>query len=113
MIKGKSVIKFLATSLLYSSIVCLVDFLIIYFYLGDLNQIQESLSFVMLLEGGIGLTAGGAAVFYSPMGAKISEVLFHSKPWNAKRQIETEKHALVWIGTGIFLVFSALLVSAV
>lgn len=111
MIRGKSVLEFLAASLLYFSIVSLADFLIIYFFFGDPNQIKESLSFVMLLEGGIGLTAGGAAVFYSPMGAKISEVLFHSKPWNAKRQIETEKHAMVWIGTGIFLVFAALLVS--
>lgn len=109
----KPVIEFLAASLLYSSIVALADFVIIFFLLGDLNQIKESLSFVMLLEGGIGLTAGGAAVFYSPLGAKISEVLFHSKPWNAKRQKETEKHATVWIGTGVFLVLAALLLSAV
>ncbi len=111
--RGKTVIEFLAAILLYSSIVALADFLIIFFFLGDLNKIKESLSFVMLLEGGIGLTAGGAAVFYSPIGAKISEVLFHSKPWNANRQKETEKHAIVWIGTGFFLIFSALLLSAV
>ena len=110
--KGKAVLEFLAASLLCSSSVAVVDLVIIFFLVGDLNQIKEPLSFIMLLEGGIGLTAGGATVFYSPMGAKIGEVLFHSKPWNAKRQKETEKHALVWIGTGIFLIFAALLLSA-
>lgn len=109
----KTVLEFLAASLLYFSIVVLADFVIIFFFLGDPNQIKDSLSFVMLLEGGIGLVAGGAAVFYSPLGAKISEILFHSKPWNANRQIETEKHAIIWISTGIFLVFAALLLSAV
>jgi hypothetical protein len=67
----------------------------------------------MLLEGGIGLSVGSAVASYSPLGAKINEVFFHSKPWNAKHQKEAEKQARAWIVTGIILVFAALLVSAV
>ena len=111
--RGKTVIEFLAASLLYSSIVILIDFVIIFFLQEGLNQILDVLSFVLLLEGGIGLTVGGAAASYSPLGAKISEVLFHSEPWNAKRQKEAERHAGLWIVTGVFLVIEALLISAV
>lgn len=111
--RGRTVIEFLAASLLYSSIVILIDFVIIFFLQGGLNRILDTLSFVLLLEGGIGLTVGGATASYTPLGAKISETLFHSKPWNAKRQKESEKQARVWIVTGIFLVFEALLLSAV
>jgi len=67
----------------------------------------------MLLEGGIGLTVGGASASYYPLGSKISEVLFHSKPWNAVRLKEAEKQARAWIVTGIILVIEALLLSAV
>lgn len=113
MIDRKTVLELLAKSLLYSLIVVLIDFVLIFFLNEGLNKIIDSLSFVMLLEGGIGLTVGGATVFYSPLGAKISEVLFHSKPWNAKRLKEVEKQAEAWIATGIVLVFEALLLSAV
>jgi hypothetical protein len=109
----KTVLELLARSLLYSLIVILIDFVLIFALQGGLNQITDSLSFVILLEGGIGLTVGGAAASYSPLGAKISEVFFHSKPWDAKRQKEVEKQARTWITTGIILVFAALLVSAV
>jgi len=113
MITRKTVLELLAGSLLYSLIVIVIDFVLIFSLKVGLNQIIDSLSFVMLFEGGIGLTVGGAGAFYSPLGAKISEVLFHSKPWNAKRQKEVEKQARVWIVTGIFLVFAALLLSSV
>jgi len=113
MITRKTVLELLAKSLLYSLIVILIDFVLIFFLQGGLNQITDSLSFVMLLEGGIGLTVGGAVASYSPLSAKISEVFFHSKPWNAKRQKEAEKQARAWIATGIILVFAALLLSAV
>ena len=106
-------LELLAKSLLYSLIVILIDFVLIFFLQGGLNQITDSLSFVMLLEGGIGLTVGGAVAFYSPLSAKMSEVFFHSKPWNAKRLKEAEKQARAWIVTGIILVFAALLLSAV
>lgn len=113
MIDRKTVLELLARSLLYSLIVVLIDFVIIFFLNEGLNQIIDSLSLVMLFEGGICLTVGGATVFYSPLGAKISEVFFHSKPWNAERLKEVEKQAEAWIATGVILVFEALLLSAV
>ncbi len=109
----KTVLELLARSLLYSLVVIVIDFVLIFSLKGGLNQITYSLSFVMLLEGGIGLTVGGAVASYSPLSAKISEVLFHSKPWDAKRLKEAEKQARAWIATGIILVFAALLLSAV
>jgi hypothetical protein len=113
MITRKTVLELLARCLLYSLIVILIDFVLIFSLQGGLNQITESLSFVMLFEGGIGLTVGGVTVFYSPLGAKISEVFFHSKPWDAKRLKEVENQARAWIVTGSILVFAALLLSAV
>ena len=111
--RGKTILELFAASLLYSSIVILIDFLIIFFFAGGLEQVTTFLSFVILLEGGIALTVGGGVAVYSPLGAKISEVIFRSKPWNAKRMKEAEKQARIWITTGVFLVFSALLLSAV
>ncbi len=113
MVTKKTVLELLAKCLLYSLIVILIDFVVIFALQREPNQIAGSLSFVMLLEGGISLTAGGAAASYSPLGAKISEALFHSKPWNAERRKESEKQAGAWIITGIILVFEALLLSAV
>ena len=113
MITKKTVLELLAKSLLYSLIIILIDFVLIFALQRELHQITNSLSFVVLLEGGICLTMGGAVASYSPLGAKISEVFFHSKPWNAKRLKEVEKQARTWISTGIILVFAALLVSAV
>jgi hypothetical protein len=112
LIDRKTVLELLARSLLYSLIVVLVDFILFFFLNKGLNGITDSLSFIILLEGGICLTAGGATVFYSPIGAKIGEVIFHSKPWNTKRLKDVEKKAQAWIATGIILVFEALLLSA-
>jgi hypothetical protein len=108
----KSVLELFVSCLIYSSIVILIDFVLILLFRGELDQITSPLSFVMLLEGGIGLTIGGMLAFYSPLGAKMSEVLFHSKPWNATRQKEVEKQAMVWIVAGSILVLAALLTSA-
>lgn len=112
MIAKKTMLELLARSLLYSLIVIFIDFVLIVFIQGGLNQIAASLSLIMLLEGGIGLTVGGALAFYSPLGAKISEVLFHSKPWTARRQKEAEKQARTWIATGTFLVLVSFVISA-
>ncbi len=112
MTKWKTALEFIARCLLYSFIVILIDFVLIVLLAGGLNQITYSLSFVMLLEGGIGLVVGGAAVSFSPVTAKVSETVFHSKPWTAKRQKEVEAQAKAWIATGIILVLAALLKSA-
>jgi len=113
MITWENIFELIARCLLYSSIVILIDFVLIAFLLGGLNKITYSLSFIMLLEGGIGLTVGGATASYSPLTAKIGEAVFHSKPWTAKRQKEAEAQARVWIVTGTILIIAALLMSAV
>ena len=113
MVTKKTMLELLARCLLYSIIVIVIDFVLIFAFQGGLNQITESLSFVVLLEGGIGLTVGGAVASYSPLSAKISEVLFHSKPWTAARQKEAERQARTVIVTGLILVFAALLLSVV
>lgn len=112
MIYWRTLLEFIAKCLLYSFIIILVDFFILFFLAGGLNEIIYSLSFVMLLEGGIGLVVGGGAVLYSPASAKISETIFHTKPWDAKRQKEVENQTRAWIITGFFLVLEALLLSA-
>jgi hypothetical protein len=112
MTTGKNILKLLTKCLLYSFIVILVDFILIVLFAGGLNQITYSLSFAMLLEGGIGLVVGGAAASFSPVTAKVSETVFHSRPWTAKRQKEIEVQAKAWIATGLILVSAALLISA-
>lgn len=112
MVIMKSLLELIAKTLIYSLIVITIDFIILLFFIEGLNQIVDVLSFVLLLEGGIGLTLGGASASYTPISAKVSEVFFHTKPWNAKRQKEVEKQARILIVTGIILVFSALILSA-
>jgi len=109
----KPLLELMASCLVYSLIVMLIDSVALFFFLRDLNLVASSLSFVMLVEGGIGLTVGGAVVLYSPTVNKLGEVIFHSKPWNAKRQKAAEKQANSWIATGVILVFAALLISAI
>ena len=106
----KPVLEVFASCLIYSLVVALIDFVLIFFFRG-LGQIASSLSFVMLAEGGVALTVGGVVSFFSPLAGKMEEVIFHSAPWNASRQKDAEKQASVWIVTGIILVFAALLVS--
>jgi hypothetical protein len=109
---AKSALELFAGCLVYSLIVVLIDFVFILFFRRELNQIASSLSFVMLVEGGLGLTVGGAVASFSPTVSKIEESIFHSKPWDAKRQREAEKQARTWILTGIVLVLAGLLISA-
>ena len=112
MISWRTILEFVAKCLIFSFIIILIDFVILFLLAGGLNEIIYSLSFVMLLEGGIGLVVGGGAVLYSPASAKISETIFHTKPWSAKRQKELETQTRSWIITGVFLVLEALLFSA-
>ncbi len=110
--RTKSLVELAASSLIYSFLVIVIDLVAIFFFSPELNQVASSLSFVMLVEGGLGLVIGGAVVLYSPAANKIGELIFHFKPWSAKRQKVAEKHANSWIVTGVFLVFEALLISA-
>jgi len=108
----KPLVELVASSLVYSFIVMVIDLVAIFFFSRELNQVASSLSFIMLVEGGLGLAIGGAVVLYSPATSKIGELIFHFKPWSAKRQKVAEKHANSWIVTGVFLLFEALLISA-
>ena len=113
MIDWKTSLQYLVRSLLYSLIVFFIDAIMIFIINWGMNQTVDTLSFLLLVEGGICLVAGGAVALYSPSVGKINEVLFHSKPWNAKRQKEIEKQMAVMIITGIFLIIEALLLSAI
>lgn len=112
MIAWKRVFEFVARCLAYSSILIAIDLVIIVAITQTIDHLTSSLSFLMLFEGGICLIAGGAAAFYSPAGAKIAEVFFKSKPWNAARQKGVEKQAEVWIIVGTLLILVAFLISA-
>lgn len=112
MVTKETVLELLARSTLYSLVVILIDFVFLFAIQGSLNQIAFALPLLLLLEGGIGLTVGGAVAFYSPLGAKMSEILFHSKPWTAQRQKEAEKQARTWIATGTILILVSFLISA-
>jgi hypothetical protein len=102
----------IAECLVLSLIVILIDLGGTLLYTREPGQIASILSLIMLVEGALGLTAGGMVAFYSPLGAKIGEIFFHSEPWNATRQKEAEKQARAWIIIGCILIFAALLVSA-
>jgi hypothetical protein len=109
----KPILELLASCLIYSLIIMLIDFALVLFFTQELTSIVYSASFILLIEGGVGLTVGAAVAIYSPLGAKISEVVLHSKPWDAKRQKEAEKQGKTWIVTGTILVVLALAISAV
>ncbi|MCX8154145.1 MAG: hypothetical protein N3E52_06910 [Candidatus Bathyarchaeota archaeon] len=102
----------LARGTLYSLIITVIDISLLFLIHESINQITFALSLLMLLEGGVGLTIGGIVAFYSPICTKISEILFHTKPWTAQRQKEAEKQARTWIITGLILMFAAFVISA-
>lgn len=113
MIAWKTSIVLFARFLLYSLTLILIDVILIAFFSGGIDsQINYSLSFVMLLEGGIGLIVGGTVALYSPSLSKMNEVFFHHKPWSYKRQKQIEKQVEPLIIIGLILVIEALLLSA-
>ena len=108
----KTVLAFCTKYFIYSIIIILIDFVLILAFTGLTNGIVQILSFVMLIEGGIVLIVGGVTASYSSLYAKLGEVVFHTEPWNAKRQKEVEINAKTWITVGIILVIEALVLSA-
>lgn len=111
MIKWKIILNSLIRSLIYSIIIAIFDAIIIFFINWNLTEIVYPLSFILLVEGGVFLIIGGAVSLYTPSVAKINEVMFHSKPWNAKRQKEIEKQMAIFILTGVVLIIEALILS--
>ena len=112
MIDRRTLLELFAKALVYSLIVIAID-LIVVIFAGRTDQTSYTLSLVVLLEGGICLIGGGASVLYSPSMAKLNEVLFHSKPWNASQQRQLERQMRVLIGTGALLVAEAMIISMV
>ena len=102
-----------ASGIIYSLIVILINLVLILIFTQDIIQIIYWLSFITLIEGGLGLIAGGGSVLYSPIFNKATEKLFNSKPWDFKKQKRTEQRAEKWIITSIFLICEALIISAI
>ncbi len=100
----------MVSCLVYSAIVAIIDFVII--LLVTRESVVYVLSFTMIAEGGIALVIGGATASFSPTFGKLAEVIFHSKPRDAKQLKADEKSARAWIVTGIILLLFGLLVSA-
>ena len=114
MISWKNVITSFAKSLIYSLIIIFLDIVLFFFFSGGIDsQFNSSLSFILLLEGGMGLITGGAMALYSPSLSKMSEVIFHHKPWSYKRQKQIEKQVEPLLITGLILIIEALLISAI
>jgi hypothetical protein len=109
----KFVLKLLVSCCVYALIVLLIDFVSILLLRVEQANFVSILSLLMLLEGGLGLIIGSAVALYSPVISKVEEVIFHSEPWDAKRQKQAEKQGYSWIVTGGILVLLALLVSAI
>ncbi len=112
MVNVKSVLQLLVSCLVYSAIVAIIDFVIILLVTRELGSVVYVLSFTMIAEGGIALVIGGATASFSPTFGKMAEVIFHSKPKDAKQLKADEKSARVWIVTGIIILLFGLLASA-
>ena len=69
-------------------------------------------SFVLLIEGGLGLASGGIVASYSPVVSKFGEIVFRSEPWSKTRQKTAEKQGQILIVVGFFLLLTGLLISA-
>ena len=109
----KNVLTLIGSCFIYSLSVSLIDLIVVCVFSQDPASLTSVLSFIMLIEGGLGLISGGVAASYSPIFSKMGEVIFHSEPWNAKRQKNVEKQAQVLILVGFFLLLLALLVSTI
>jgi hypothetical protein len=109
----RNILELLASSLIYSLIIAALDFLVVYFFTQNLNQILYIITLILLLEGALGLIMGGGTAMYSPVLSKIGEILFKSEPWSAERRKEAEKQGHTFIVVGVLLLLLGLLVSAI
>ena len=112
MINWKIALAFLLKLFFYSVIIILIDASIIFLLSWGLDTFANTLSLFILIEGGLGLIFGSILASYSPSASKLSEFVFHSKPWNLNRQKENQKQMRVVIVTAIMLIIEGLLVSA-
>lgn len=113
MIHWKTVLTLLLKLFLYSVLIILINASIIFLLSWGVDTLAYTLSLFLLIEGGLGLVFGSFFAASSPSVAKLSEILFHSKPWSLDRQKENEKQMRVVIVTALMLIVEALLVSAI
>ena len=111
--KTREILDIAVMGIIYSLIVVLINLVVIFVFTQDIVQILYWLSFVTLIEGGLGLVAGGSSVLYSPMFNRAFEKLFNSEPWDSNRQKRGEQQSKKWIIIGCFLIVEALIVSAI
>ncbi len=111
--KIREVLNIAIMSIIYSLIVILINAIIIFIFTQDTVQILYWLSFITLIEGGLGLVVGGGTTLYSPILTKTSEKLFNSEAWNYKKQKRVEQQSKKWIIMGSFLIIEALIISAI
>ena len=107
------VAELILSCVVYSIVVLGIDFLLVLFFKHDLSQITVVVSLILLLEGGLGLTFGGAVAMYSPIVSKVGEILFRSEPWNQERRKTSEKQGQVLIVVGLLLLLFGLVISAI
>jgi len=105
--------ELIVSSVVYSLVVLGVDFLLVLFFTQEPSQITATISLILVLEGGLGLTFGGAVAMYSPIVSKVGEILFRSEPWNQERRKTSEKQGQVLIVVGLLLLLFGLVISAI
>ena len=113
MLEIKNVLTLIGSCFIYSLLVALIDLIAVFVFTQNPAIVTSVLSLIMLIEGGLGLISGGVAASYSSIFNKMGEVIFHTEPWNAKRQKSVEKQAQVLILVGLFLLLLALLISTI
>ena len=106
-----AVLDLLASCLVYSIFVIVIDIILLFVVYEELSQILFYLSLILLAEGGLGLIAGGFIGMNSPIINRIEDYFFRVKVQKPKDKKEPEKHARILIMTGLFLIIIALLVS--
>lgn len=110
--KIRLALELIATCFIYSLIIFIATFAVLFLPFKNLENVLSILPLVLLLEGGIGMGVGGAIASFSSTAARIGESLLRSKPWDAKRQEEAERQARNWIVTGGLLVLVGFVISA-
>lgn len=111
MTRAKHLLKLVASCCIYSLVVLSIDTAAILLLKVEPIGMVLTLSLIVLFEGGIALIVGSAVAFYAPVIRKVEETIFHSEPWDAKKQKQTEKQGHPWIVTGGILVLASLLLS--
>ena len=108
----KIFLKIIPRLFLYSLIIILINVSLIFLFSWRIDTLAYTLSFFMLIEGGLGLIFGSFIASYSPSVAKLNEILFHSEPWNFAKQKEIEQRMRTVLIMGFLLIIEALFISA-